>query len=1018
MLDRFINLYNETEYTMLRSSLRIKDLVKAAKNDNLDYVAITDLDNMYGVIPFYLECIENNIKPIIGSHITLESDFNYFNSILLICKNNIGYKNLLKIVTSRKLEKKLTIEMIKPFLEGLFVILPSDEHELIKAFKEKNEKNLNTILNKYQDIKDLYIGLDMQTKEMINITGDIINFFEKKNISCIAIHKTTYLNKSDFKVYKILRCVKENVKDYNETPKEKNQFYLSTTLAKDLFRYYPSLITNIALIVENCNVELEFGNYHMPKYDITKTGDTNEYLRNLAFIGLKRRLEADKVVKGEYQKYIDRLTSELEVIVKMGFADYFLIVYDFICYAKKEKILVGPGRGSGPSSLVSYSLGITEIDPLKYDLFFERFLNPQRVSMPDIDTDFPENRRSQVLSYMGKRYGKLKVAHICTFGTYGPKAAVRDIARITNLDSNYLNEILFYINNHNSINDVIESSEMFRRMIEEDETINYVVELIKNMENLPRNLSVHAAGIIMADSDLVDYTPLEAGLDGLYTTQYSAQSLEKLGLVKIDFLGLSNLNTIDAILKMINDKINIYKLPLDDKKVYEMIASGNTYGLFQIESAGMKKVLQDLKTNCFNDIVSALALYRPGPMEMIPTFVKRKLGLEKITYLHKDLEDILKPTYGIIVFQEQLLQIASKFAGYSLGEADILRRAISKKNKELLALNEEKFIKGAVSKGYSATLAKQIFDYILKFASYGFNKSHSVAYSMVTYQMAYLKVHYFKEFMSVMMSEKLGNIALIKSYILECRKNGIDVKPPNINKSSACFTIDKENASVIYYALQGINSLGQITVNDFLKERSINGLYSNYDEFIRRTKNIFSKKNVETLIYSGALDVFNITRKSMIDEYEQSLELASFGGMFKDSLSTHVFGEDEFSFSEISNYEYQALGLNLKYDIFIKYNDVRNKYKTVKINNLKHNKIVFSVFMLKSIKKIKTKNNEEMCFVSIYDETGELDGVIFPNVYKEYAINLIVDKMYIGEVKLEERGEKNQVEIRKIKLLD
>lgn len=516
----------------------------------------------------------------------------------------------------------------------------------------------------------------------------------------------------------------------------------------------------------------------------------------------------------------------------------------------------------------------------------------------------------------------------------------------------------------------------------------------------------------MADSDLVDYTPLSEGIDGIYETQYEASDLESLGLVKIDFLGLKNLTTIDKVIKQTHKNINIYKIPLNDKETYNMLASGNTNGVFQLESSGMRSTLMKLKTSEFDDIVNALALYRPGPMEMIPSFINRKFKQERIDYLHNDLVDILKPTYGIIVYQEQILLIASKFAGYTLGEADVLRRAVSKKKIDVLEKEREKFVIGAVKKGYSKDLANQIFEYILKFANYGFNKSHSVAYSLVSYQMAYLKTHYFKEFMAVMMSDKIGSVASIKSYILECNKKNINVLPPSINKSSIDFVcIDND----IYYSLLGITGLGDTVLRNLLSERSQNGLYKSYDEFIRRTKDILNKKHVEMLINSGALDDFKITRKAMNEEYDQSLQIANLGEMFKEHLSDHIFGEEEYTYEEIARNEALALGFNLKFDILRRYEGIKKKYKTIEIANLNTNKTSLCVFIIKRIKEISTKKGDKMAFVSVYDNTSELECVIFPTVYKGVSNTLIVGNVYISELKTEVRNENMQGIITKIK---
>lgn len=1004
---KYINLYTQTEYSLLNSTIKIDSLIKYAKDNNLNSLAICDTNNMYGVVKFYQKCIDNNIKPVIGLCLTLESRYNFYNSILLFSKNNNGYKNLMKITTLRKLKKEVFIDNLKEYLDDIIVVLPNEENELIKMYNEKNVK-FKELFSSYSDINDLYIGLDLQTMKMRDNIDEVVRSFKNLNLKMVALQKVTYLNKEDFDAYKILKCVDKNIKNYKYSEKEVNQYMLNDESAFDLFRKYPMLLNETINIANKCSVSIDFNGYKMPKYEI-KGNNTDDYLYDLAMLGLKIRLTNNKISVENYHIYIDRLKYELKIISQMGFSDYFLIVYDFIKYAKREGILVGPGRGSAPSSLVAYSIGITELDPLKYDLLFERFLNPERISMPDIDTDFPDVDRSRIIKYTANKYGKNKVAHICTFGTYGPRPAIRDIVKVLGVNNTYLEEILRHVNDVKSIRQVLDSDAIYKQMYDEDETINLVTNLCLKIEDLPRNLSVHAAGIIMADKDLINYTPLENGINDIYQTQYEASDLEKLGLVKIDFLGIKNLTIIDKVLKLINDKINIYNLPLEDKKTYDLISKGNTNGIFQLESSGMKNTLINLKAINFIDIVNALALYRPGPMDMIPSFINRKEGKEKIIYLHNDLEEILKPTYGIIVYQEQILLIANKFAGYTLGEADVLRRAVSKKNVAMLQNEQKKFVTNALQKGHSLETANQIFDYILKFANYGFNKSHSVAYSYVSYQMAFLKAHYFKEFMAVMMSDKVGSVSSIKTYIFECQKEGYEVLIPSINISNKDFVVYQNK---IYYSLLGINGLGEVIVNQLLEERN-KGLFKDYDEFILRTKNILNKKHVENLINSGALDDFKISRKSMYLEYEQSLQLANYGETFKNQLSEHIFSSDEYQYDEISAKERVALGFNLKFDIFRKYQSVIRKFLAITIDKMNFNKIYRCVFCFKNIKEIITKKNEKMAFCTIYDNTSEMDAVMFPKLYNQ-IISEDFSKVFLGELKIEERKNTKQAVINKI----
>ena len=1011
---KFYNLYLQTEYSLTQSPIKISNLVPKAKDYGYDALCMTDIDNMHGALKFYNACKKENIKPIIGLNLSISSIDNFYNSILLYAKNNEGYKNILKIATLRKIKKELHLKDIKNLVNDIIAVLPSDENDAIKLFFEGNRKRAKELIDNYRlYFSDLYVGIDLQTGLNKLKIRDLKMFCDEYDYRSVAINKTCYLDEDDLETYVVLKGIGLSITDYSPSEKERNGKLITSEFGYDLFRGYPELIKATEEIVNKCNVEIKKDGYKMPVFDSEL--NTKDYIHDLAYVGLKKRLEDNKVDRKKYSEYLSRLDFELDIISRMGFNDYFLIVYDFIKYAKRSGILVGPGRGSGPSSLVAYSLGITDIDPIKYGLLFERFLNPERVSMPDIDTDFPDNRRDEVIRYMGEKYGKSKVAHIGTFGTFGPRLAIRDVARVMKLNNVYLEEILHYVpTTCGTIKEALENP-IFNKMYVENDEVKYLVDVVIKLENLPRHVSIHAAGIIMADGELSDYTALQEGINGLYQTQFEASDLEELGLVKIDFLGLKNLTIIQDILDVIKkeEKIEINKIPLDDKKTYQMIASGDTDGIFQLESGGMRNVLINLKTSEFNDIVNALALYRPGPMEVIPSFIKRKFGKEEIKYLHNDIKDILEPTYGTIVYQEQILLIAQRFAGYSLGEADILRRAVSKKKSDVLLKEKEKFVAGAMNKGYKKELALDIYNYILKFANYGFNKSHSVAYSMISYQMAYLKVNYYKEFMTVLMSNSIGKNHLLKSYFSNCLKRKISILPPSVNESTSDFVL---NDNSIYGSLLLVNGLGDTTVSNLVSERNQNGLYENYDSFILRTSSILNKKNVEMLIYAGALDCFKIPRKQMIIEYEKSLELASYGEMFKEQLINHEFSDEEYTFEEMSRNEQIALGFNIKYDVFKQYAEIKKKYKTVNIDSLELGSTMNILFRIDSFNVIKTKKGDEMAFITISDETSIIDGVLFPKVYETVKNDLEINLIALGTVHTERRKNKIQCVFEKIVL--
>lgn len=1001
---KYVNLYTETEYSLLSSPNRISDLIKSVKENNYTSLAITDYNNMHGAIKFYKECLAQNIKPILGLHFDV-GDYNF----LFYAKNELGYRELLKLSTSAKIkDAKVDLLTLGKMSKNCIVVIPGEENKAIKLLLSLEEDDSKNLLNEYKNVfSELYVGVDLQTSLMRDKINDILKICSNMGIETVAINKTTYLKKEDFEVFLTLKSISLGGAEYPYSEKEMNMFLLNRLEAESIFSKYPKLIENSYKISEKCNVKIEFGKFKMPVF-ITDISDKVQYLKELSIVGLNKRLKNKKVNVETYRK---RLLYELDIIIKMGFVDYFLIVYDYIKYAKMNGVLVGPGRGSAPGSLVSYSLGITEIDPIKHQLLFERFLNPERTSMPDIDTDFPDNKRDEIIRYVGKKYGKSRVAHISTFGTYGPRLAIRDVARVLKIEESYVNEVIRYVSGRDeSINVSIGKNPVLKQMCDEIPIINRMYKIVLKLEGLPRHMSVHAAGIIMADNDLIEYTPLQDGINGLYQTQFEASDLESLGLVKFDFLGIRNLTIIDSVLEKIyeheNKKISINNIDFNDEEVYKLIRSGDTDGVFQLESAGMKNTLAQLKTSSFIDIVNALALFRPGPMDMIPSFVRRKFKKEEVKYIHPSLKEVLESTYGAIVFQEQIILIAQKFAGYTLGQADILRRAVSKKKAEVLENERERFIEKSKCMGHDEKTSNEIYDYIVKFANYGFNKSHSVAYSVVVYQMAYLKTHYYKYFMAELMSNTIGNIHLIKSYIFDCNKRKIKVFLPSINKSGLRFETFEDG---IYYSLLGIQNLGIVTLEEFLEERNKNGSYKSYDEFIARTKKIFNKRIVENLIFAGALDEFNIPRKQMVLEYDNSLELATYGNILKNQLGERKFSDEEYTLEEISLYEKEALGFNMKYDIFKQYYSLKKRYNTIDISNLKVSKNINVLFIINNIKVIKTKKNEEMAFISISDDTGNVDGTLFPLVFSKYKNVLRKGAVCLGRCNVEIRNEKNSL---------
>lgn len=981
---RYTNLYLNTEYSMLQSSCRLEDTFEALRKYNYHAAAITDDGNMYGVVKFYRLAEKYNIKPILG--LQLKYEYNgYTSNILLYAMNNFGYRNLMKLSSIYMINnKKIDLNEVLNNSLGLLVIIPFTESILYQYYLNRN---YNMIFQHLEVLKSsfdqLYVGLSRQGEKEIEITKDCYDMFSGNHYKMVAISKVSYLDATDIDVYQTLKSIANSGDKVTISDKEKSSQLYSPEEIEVIFNGFDDLIKNTEEIVEKCNVKLEFGKYYLPRYD--ECIDANLYLKELSYRGLQKRLKQNGITN--ITPYYERIDYELDTIKSMGFSDYFLIVWDFIKYAKTNGIYVGPGRGSAPASLVGYSLGITDIDPIRYNLLFERFLNKERISMPDIDTDFPDDKRDEVIKYVGKKYGASRVAHIVTFGTFKAKLALRDASRVYKLSDVRLNEILKRINSlslkeiyTSSLKQIIEHDQVLQKLMEDYEDINQVLSAASKMEGLPRNTSTHAAGIIITRNDLVHHTPLDNGLDDIYQTQYESSDLEALGLLKMDFLGLRNLTNIDKCLQLIKQNGIDFSFPkeMNDQETFRMLARGDVSGVFQLESAGMRKVLMDLKVNSFEDIASALALYRPGPMDMIPHFIARKLGKEKIEYPHPDLEPILKETYGTIVYQDQIMLIARKFAGYSLGRADILRRAVSKKKLEVLEAERENFVTSSLKQGYSDATANLIYDYIVKFASYGFNKAHSFAYAKVSYQTAYLKCHYQTYYLATLMSSVIGSDTDIKLYYQEALKKKIPVKGPSINDSFEGFITD---GKIIIFPLTVIRGLGSVKVNDIIEERK-KGKFTSFEDFVKRTSNFLAGSVIENIIYSGALDSFGISKKAMIDNYQTIIDRMAYD--FVANYVPQEYDQDEFTYGELLEREKNIIGLNIKYNFLNQYQELYTKYNLMHISDVRENMNVKVLGYIQSIKQVKTKNNETMAFIQFSDDINVVELTLFPNVYSRY----------------------------------
>ena len=954
-------LYGQTEYNLLKGSVKLIDYINKAKENNFNFLSITD-PNLYGNYKFYNLCIKNNIKPIIGYEYSYEN-MGINSKILLYPKNNNGYKNLLKIVTDISLGKEINIENIKN--KNIYLIYVFNDSYI--SYLLKNDLDLISYLKEIAD-DDSFVGYsfknDLDEKDnnlkIINLCKGIIK--------AIPIHQMLYLNSNDAILYETLSKIdNNNIKlsismdySFNENPIE------------------DEILNNF---INSIDVHPFDEKNNLPKFPINNNMSSKEYLSFLCNKGLIRRLNGK--LKNNYK---ERLDYELNVIDKMGYNDYFLIVWDFINYSRKNDILVGPGRGSACGSLVAYCLGITEIDPIRFNLYFERFLNPERISMPDIDTDFPDDKRDDVIKYVQSVFGEDHVSTITAFNTFQLKSAIIDVSKAYNLPNDKIKYLQEYVSNVG-----YEKAEEEFKNRNEDLYLK-IIQISHRLESLPKFISTHAAGIILSNKPLTDIIALCPGTGNIYQSSLEQKDLESLGLLKMDFLSISNLTMIKKIMDKIGFTIiNLRSIPLNDKKTFDMLSSGDTLGIFQLESRGITNVIMKMKINSILDIVSVLALYRPGPMKNIDEFILRKHG-KKFSYLHPNLEPILKETYGIIVYQEQIMKIAQVFAGYSLAEADILRRAISKKKVDILKSMEEDFISKSYNNGYDKNLSKKIYDLIYEFADYGFNKAHSVGYTMIAYIMAYLKVHYYNVFMSIMMNNALGSAKDLKRYINYAKSHGLETLKPNVNISTANFEYDK---NMLFMPLTSIKSIGPMQAKRIIEERNKNGYFKDYYDFIKRIKP--SKSELEALIFSGALDLFGLKKSYMIDNSSDN-----------NLLDVKEDKYDEYDIAYLRNKEFEYLNFNLTYDIFKGTELISRKYNITNISNLKINQESNLLIIFEDLKIIKTKNtNEEMAFGSISDGKNELRFVIFTKNYKELNNKLIKSKLYVINGRLEFDKDKN-----------
>ena len=964
-------LYIKTNNSLLTSMIKIDELVNFAKKNNIKALTITD-NNMYGVMEFYKACIKENIKPIIGLEVEIESN------IVLYAKDSIGYKNLIKLSTIQS-ERQLTLEDLNKYSSNLICIVP---------YKS---------LNIYNDLNKIYIDIFKgysNKQERTSIEGE----------NLVYLKPIYYLEPYEEEYIRYLIAIKKGTTVDNIIMEENNNYIVSENIIN---KHFSNDMKNNIKITEMCNVEIKHEDDLLPIYP-TPNNDSYAYLKEECKKGIKRIFGTTVP-----RIYVDRLKYELEIINKMGFCNYFLVVADYVKYAKENDILVGPGRGSAAGSLVSYLLNITTIDPIKYNLLFERFLNPERVTMPDIDIDFEDVSRDKVINYCIEKYGMKKVVPIIAFGTLGSKQAIRDVSRCMDIDLKVVDNICKQIDSRLSLKENYENPKL-KQILKANEELQKMYDIALKFEGIKRHTTIHAAGIVMSNKDIDEIIPLDKSHEGFYTTAYSMDYLEELGLLKMDFLAIRNLTIINNIIKEI-DGLTFDTIPENDSKALSIFTNVNTLGIFQFESAGMMNFLSKFRPSSFEDIFAALALFRPGPMQNIDSYIKRKYGKEKIDYIHPSLEKILKPTYGIIVYQEQIMQIASAMASYSLGEADILRRAMSKKKADILIKEKETFVNRSINNGYTKEIADKVYELILKFASYGFNRSHSVAYAIVAYKMAYLKAHYPHIFMKHLLSNFLNNESKTREYIYECKLNNISILKPCINHSTE--TYNTENNS-IRFPLTGIKGVGISLVKQIVEERN-KGYFKDIYDFFTRTHKIINRKIIENLVFAGCFDSFNLNKRTIIENLDVLLNYAEISS-FLDSeyaLKPELILYQEYSKKELMEQELNIFGFYLSNHPVTEYK-LKNK-NIIPLNEIDKyfDKNITTVILVDKIREVETKNGKRMLFISGSDEVSSSDLVLFPTIYEKFND---IEKGMVLEIfgKIEKRFDKYQIVVNNIKVLE
>ncbi|PLX70903.1 MAG: DNA polymerase III subunit alpha [Denitrovibrio sp.] len=1063
----FVHLHLHTQYSLLDGAVIVGDLMQKIKETGMTpMVGISDHGTMHGIVDFYRQALSNGIKPIIGCEVYVAPD-NRFNTtyergqernhhLVLQAETNKGLSNLQKLVSLAQFEgfhykPRIDKEILAKYSEGLIGLSACLAGEIPRKIMRDQYDEAVAAAHEYSDIlgKDNFF-LEIQEngiEEQLMVNRNIIKISRESGIPLVATNDCHYLNKGDHLSHEVLICIQtqSTINSPNRMEIHSDQLWVKT--GEEMWRAFgevPDALTNTVEIADRCNTAITFGELHLPEYEVPKDYSISSYLTHLAKKGLHEKLA--KVPVEKHEEYHKRLDTELEVIVGKNFAGYFLIVWYFMNYSRRVGIPVGPGRGSGAGSLVAYTLGITDLDPIHFNLLFERFLNPERESMPDFDIDFCVKGREQVIKYVREKYGDDRVAQIITFGKLLGRSTVRDVGRVLEVPLPVVDKLAKAIPSDPgmTLRKALAKDDSLKKAFQAVEHGELILNHAVKLEGLVRNTGMHAAGIVISDKPLNEYVPLCKGQNNEVIAQFEKDTLESVGLVKFDFLGLNNLTIIDEAIRQIKknkgEDLDITKIPLDDKKVYELLSRGDATGVFQLESSGMKNLLKKLKPECFEDIIALVALYRPGPMEsgMLDSFVKRKYGEEEIDYIFPDLEEFLEETRGVVIYQEQVMQIAQTVAGYSLGAADIIRRAMGKKKaaemdkqKEFFLYGDGKTIQGAKARGYDMVMAEDLFDKLAKFAGYGFNKSHSAAYAMISYQTAYLKANYPVEYMAAILSCEIDKGEKIVTFTEECKAMGIEVLPPNINKSDVNFAIEGNS---IHFGLGAIKNVGYVAIETALKERAENGKFKSIYDFCERVDlRSCNKRVLESLIKAGAFDCTGKNRRQLLQVVERALEegqrkhkMAEQGIISIEAFLLDENEEEEEQFypnveempeNELLKMEKEVLDFYISNHPLAIYNNILKTFTTPlgEVLDPQSEGDIVVGGLVKNVKRIVTKKKgEKMAFVNIEDMDSGVEVVVFPRTYEQYQRHLENDSIVIIAGKIDKKEDKTVIMADKI----